>query len=256
MAKSHWGQNFLTDPFFVDDLVTAGGVTNKDVVLEIGAGEGEVTRELIKTAKKVYAIEIDPRLIPILTTNLKPQIENGKLQIINEDALRVLSDSKKILSLEVTKFVGSIPYQITSPFIHFVVNNFRLPAALLIQKEVAERLTAKPPRATYLSNYIANWGEGKLIRIVPKEVFNPIPKVDGTIVALAPHTNPKVDTIKFSHFLHRGFSNPRKMLNKVFAKDLLLGLGIDPTRRAETLDLEEWKKLYEAHLPKWGLGKF
>ena len=119
-----------------------------------------------------------------------------------------------------------------------------------MQKEVAERLTAKPPRSTYLSNYIANWGEAKLVKVVPKEVFNPVPEVDGAIVTLLPKAKPDIDTVKFSHFLHKGFSNPRKMLNKVFEKDLLLKLGIDPTRRAETLTVAEWKKLYEAHLSK------
>lgn len=246
MVKSRLGQNFLTDPFYIGDLVDAAQVTKKDVVLEIGAGGGAVTDELAKIGKEVYAVEIDTALIPIL--NNKFQMTN--VQIINEDALHILSDRNKVADLKISKFIGSIPYQITSPLIHLIVNNFSLPATLLMQKEVAERLTAKPPRATYLSNYIANWGEAQIIKIVPREVFNPEPEVDGAIVTLTPKKKPDVETVKFSHFLHKGFSNPRKMLNKVFAKDLLLGLGVAPTRRAETLTLEEWKKLYEAHLPK------
>lgn len=248
MAKNNpLGQNFLTDQSFVTDIVTAGSVTKNDVVLEIGAGKGVVTNELVKVAGQVFAVEIDPTLIPTLN-NLRNK--NSKLEIINEDVLRVMSDRTRILEIGITKFIGSIPYQITSPLIHLIVNNFNLPATLLMQKEVAARLTAKPPQATYLSNYVQNWAASvNLIKIVPKEVFDPVPEVDGAIVTLIPKVKSDFDTVKFSHFLHKGFSSPRKMLNKIFAKELLLSVEIEPTRRAETLSLEEWSKLYDAYLP-------
>ena len=243
--KSRLGQNFLTDKSIVADLIKAADVTGSDVLLEIGSGSGFVTEEIIKVAKKVYSVEIDQILIPKLLEKFKSEIKNGKLEVIHNDILKILENNSWTTSRNVTNIIGSIPYQITSPLIHLLINNENLPATILMQKEVAERLTAKTPHATYLSNYVANWGLAQVVQVVSKKVFDPVPEVDGAIVTLVPHSSPSIDTIKFSKFLHLGFSNPRKMLNKVFDKETLLKLNIDHTRRAETLSLDEWYKLYK-----------
>ena len=247
MRKKQLGQNFLTDATVVKNLVNTANLTKDDVVLEIGAGEGIVTRALVKQVKHVYAVEFDSNLIPLLHSTTKPF---NHLTIVNEDVLKVLSDVGAVRDdWKVTAFVGSIPYQITSPLIHQIVAYYQIPTTILIQKEVAERITAKPPHATYLSNLVAYWGEAKSVETVPNTAFDPIPKVDGAIISFIPHITQPIDVIKFSKFLHKGFASPRKMLNKIFNKELLLGCEIDHTRRAETLTLAEWKKLYDASLP-------
>jgi len=244
--KKELGQNFLIDGKVVESLVNTANLTGDDIVLEIGAGEGVVTKELIKQAKYVYAVEFDADLIPHLNSTIK-QFSNST--IINDDVLKVMADIETVRNdWKVTKFVGSIPYQITSPLIHQIVTYYQLPTTLLMQKEVAERITAKAPNATYLANLVAYWGEATLTEVVPKEVFDPVPKVDGAIVTFRPHQKVPSDITKFSKFLHRGFSSPRKMLNKIFDKELLLSCRIDPTRRAESLTLEDWKKLYATSL--------
>src|SRR3989344_3055352 len=137
------GQNFLVDEDIVEELVGAGEVTKEDVVLEIGSGLGFVTKKLAEAAGEVVAVEIDSNLIHILQNNLGT-INN--VTLINDDALSVLKDLTKIYP-KINKTVSSIPFQITSPLLHELVtlkDQLKL-SALLIQKEVAERICAKTP---------------------------------------------------------------------------------------------------------------
>jgi len=245
--KKSFGQNFLIDQEVVTDLVSAADLTRKDVVVEIGSGTGVVTKELAKRAGKVLAFEFDRDLIPVLEKNLSG-FDN--IEIINGDFLK-LGDSFILSSIKEStpyKIVGSIPYQITSPLIHKIIIFEPQPSlvVLLIQKEVSEKITAKPPKATYLSNIVKLFGSVEIVRPVPKTAFWPVPKVDGAITKLKVKSEKfKVDVEDFQKFLHRGFQNPRKMLRTKFDAVDLENCGIDPTRRAQTLEFEEWLKLYE-----------
>ena len=262
IPKKRFGQNFLIDEKVVADLVAAADLpeadmaTKADVVIEIGAGTGVVTKELAKQAGKVFAFEIDSDLIPVQRSRL---LNYKNVEIINKDFLKVnnqiLSNTSALCSAEVFsdfKIVGSIPYQITSPLIHKLLTFDPRPSlvVLLIQKEVAEKIAARPPKATYLSNIVKLLGEVEMIRLVPKTAFWPAPKVDGAIIKIVcscpdVHRGPfEVDIEKFQKFLHRGFQHPRKMLRTKFDVADLESCGIAPTRRAQTLELEEWFRLY------------
>jgi len=201
---------------------------------------------LAKRAGKVFAFELDRDLIPVLKKNLSG-FDN--VEIVNEDFLRSSPHHLLTSSSRSYKIVGSIPYQITSPLIHKLLTLEPKPSliVLLIQKEVAEKICAKPPRATYLSNIVKLLGAVELIRLVPKTAFWPAPKVDGAIVkcSCAPSARlPDGGIENFTSFLHRGFQNPRKMLRTKFDPEILEKAGINPTRRAQTLECEEWLKLY------------
>jgi len=247
--KKRFGQNFLVDEKVVADLVAAANLTKEDVVIEIGAGTGVVTKELAKCAGQVLAFELDRDLIPALEKNLSG-FDN--IEIINDDLLRIKNSDDCILlcsSILSSRFkiVGSIPYQITSPLVHKLLTFEPRPSlvVLLIQKEVAEKITARPPKATYLSNICKLLGNVEIVRFVPKAAFWPAPKVDGAIIKLKVRSAKlKVDVGDFQKFLHRGFRNPRKMLRTKFDSADLESCGIDSTRRSQTLDFEEWVKVF------------
>lgn len=249
-AKKDFGQNFLTDVRVASKLVAAAEIGSDDTVLEIGPGTGKVTEQLARRAKRVIAVELDHALIPNLRTNLKAATN---VEIINDDILNYLRYHALNNENVADKIVGSLPFQITSPLLHQLVNKawWKI-AALLIQKEVAEKLTAKPPKANYLSNFVRYFADVKLVTTVGREFFFPVPGVDGAIVRLEPKVDFRkeiIDPVKWSHFLHRGFSHPRQMINKAFPVEALSKGGIDPQRRPATLTTEEWLKLYNLCLP-------
>ncbi|MEK7610842.1 MAG: 16S rRNA (adenine(1518)-N(6)/adenine(1519)-N(6))-dimethyltransferase RsmA [Patescibacteria group bacterium] len=249
-AKKDFGQNFLTSDCVVDTLVGAADVTRDDTVLEIGPGTGKVTEQLAARGKRVIAVELDRDLIPILRYNLK---NSANVEIINDDILNYLRYHAFTKDNVADKIVGSLPFQITSPLLHQIINcPWWKIASLLIQKEVAEKLTAKPPRANYLSNFVQYFVDVKLITTVERKDFFPVPEVDGAIIRLEPKTDNRkemLDAVKWSHFLHRGFSHPRQMINKAFPSEILIKGGVDRERRPATLTGEEWLKLYKLCLP-------
>lgn len=247
VPKKRFGQNFLVDEKVVADLVAAAEISDVDIVVEIGAGTGVLTKELAKRAGRVLAFEIDRELIPVLRLEL---LNYENVKIINQDFLKVSNQQFNHLTIQQFKLVGSIPYQITSPLIHKLLTLESAPAlvVLLIQKEVAEKITAKPPKATYLSNIVKLLGEVEIVRTVPKESFWPVPEVDGSLIKLdcsrAPLARP-LNLKGFQKFLHRGFQQPRKMLRSKFDSEVLKKAGINPTKRAQELEFEDWAQLFQ-----------
>ena len=251
IPKKRFGQNFLVDEKVVADLVAAANLTKEDVVIEVGAGTGVVTKELAKRAGKVITFELDHDLIPILEKNLQ---EFHNVEILNQDFLSVGPQPFSHLTMQPFKLVGSIPYQITSPLVHKLLTFEPEPSlvVLLIQKEVAEKITARPPKATYLSNIVKLLGglpagrQGvEIVRSVPKTAFWPVPAVDGAIVKCSCAPLARLSDIKnFQKFLHHGFRHPRKMLRTKFDTVDLESVGIAPTRRAQTLEFDEWLDLW------------
>lgn len=240
-SKKGLGQNFLTDLHVISEIVKAAQISKDDTVLEVGAGTGALTRPLAEWAGKVIAVEIDKDLIPELQTNLKG-LDN--VEIVNKDILKL--DTSHYLIATNFKVVGSIPYQITSPLIHKLLKETLRPKSItiIVQKEVAEKITAEPPKATYLSNFIANFGQAKILRTIKPNAFRPQPKVDSALLHITLHPKPYTLNPKFEEFLHHGFVQPRKMLNKRFSAEILQKLGIDPQKRPQTLSFKEWMKLF------------
>jgi 16S rRNA (adenine1518-N6/adenine1519-N6)-dimethyltransferase len=163
--------------------------------------------------------------------------------------LALLRDALRVRTLGVNKIVASIPYQITSPILHECVNLslFIDTVALVIQKEVAERITAKIPDTNYFAVFLDAFFEVNLVRIIEREAFDPAPNVDSAIVLLKRKSEPLIShgqIPEFSKFLHHGFLQQRKMLNKRFDLELLNKANIEPTRRAETLSIQEWILLF------------
>ena len=243
--KKELGQNFLCDKETANLMVNTLHPEKTDVVLEIGPGAGILTSILAKKVEKVFAIEFDRDLIPTLKNNLQGLTN---VEIENQDILKYLSQTKaenKIIPFG--KILGSLPYQITSPLLHLIAKTpYWKKATILIQKEVAEKITAKPPKSNYLATFLNRYAKIEIVKIVPKNYFFPMPKVDGAIVTLEKKevsTDPK-EVERWSNFLHQGFRFPKKMLNKPFEEKALTLAGIDPTRRPGTLLTEEWERLY------------
>jgi 16S rRNA (adenine1518-N6/adenine1519-N6)-dimethyltransferase len=239
--KKSLGQNFLVDERVADDLIAAAQIEKTDTVIEVGAGTGAVTNRLAQTAGRVIAVEFDRDLIPTLEENLKGF---SNVEIINSDILQLETGN---LKLEKFKVVGAIPYQITSPLVHKILHSPHRPKSItfIVQKEVAEKIAAKAPDATYLSNFVANFGEAQVIKVIKPGAFSPQPKVDSAIIHIELYSEPKIaDAVKLEKFLHHGFAQPRKMLHHRFEAGILAGSKIPLQARPAHLSREDWRNLY------------
>lgn len=255
------GQNFLTDKNIIDKIIEGASITDQDLVIEIGPGMGVITEELLKRAKKVVAIEIDSRLVPILNCVFK-DYEN--LEIINQDvlktSLREIINKQGRENYKAVKIVGNLPYYITTPIIMKILEEDLdiESVTIMMQKEVADRIKAKPGTKDYgaitvMVNYFAHV---ELVTQVSKEVFYPPPKVDSSVLRLEIYKDKPVETVDremFFRVIKAGFSMRRKTLlnslcslkgiSKEKIREILSQSGIDEKRRAETLSVEEFSKI-------------
>jgi 16S rRNA (adenine1518-N6/adenine1519-N6)-dimethyltransferase len=234
-------------------MCDAAAVQANDTVLEIGPGLGSLTELLAKQAKQVIAVEFDKKL----AADLSHRVKADNLQIISQDIL-----SFDFTSLPANyKIVANIPYYLTSHLIRVISETPNPPteAALLVQKEVAERITAKPGDMSLLSVTAQFYWQVSLGRKVPAGLFTPPPKVDSQILIMKHRDTPlfpDVDTKGFFRLVKAGFAQRRKtLLNSLSSglhlsreetEKLLQAAGIDPTRRAQTLSLNDWHQLYLA----------
>ncbi len=253
------GQNFLVDENILSKIVDAAELTDEDIVFEIGTGIGTLTYELATRAKKVIAVEIDRSLIPILEETLS---EFDNIHIVNQDILK--TDIKELVEQNAAgrpvKVVANLPYYITTAIImKFLESEVALDSfVLLIQKEVAQRITAKPSSKDYgsLTVAIQYYASAETITKVPKSAFIPEPNVDSTVIRLKMKEKKAVEMFNESLFFKvvRGsFSKRRKtILNALstyedFDKErVLVALeksNIDPKRRGETLTIDEFAVL-------------
>lgn len=265
MPRRQLGQNFLVDRNTLLRIVATAGVQPGDAVLEVGTGLGVLTQELavaVGPAGSVVTVEFDPRLYPILNDTLSGK---SNVTLIKGDVLRV--DLMSALSVSPTStgrhlVVANIPYQITSPLIELLL---ALPQSfdqivLLVQKEVAHRLAAKPGTGDYgsFSVFVQYQCDVKVIGTVSPSVFMPQPKVDSAIVRLTPLSTPPVDAgdpTAFFRVVRQSFSQRRKQIANCLSAlpeldgtrqavtHLLDTAGIEPSRRAETLSLEEYARI-------------
>lgn len=257
--KKAFGQNFLSDPFVLGEIAEKAGVNENSVVLEIGCGAGALTKELAARAKKVVGYEIDERLKPVLKDALSG-FDNTEV-IFGDVMKRKLADIEKRLG-ESYVLVANLPYYITTPIImNFLENGENVSSmTVMVQKEVAERLAAKPHTSDYgaITVGINLRGEAKIVMQVPREKFTPVPNVDSAVVRIDIDKNKfaKADKSAVRELVRKAFTSRRKTLvnnissgygtSKESAAKLLEKCGISPTARAEELSAEQFVLLSEA----------
>jgi 16S rRNA (adenine1518-N6/adenine1519-N6)-dimethyltransferase len=252
------GQNFLIDKNILNKIVKTANLKKDDVVLEVGPGLGTLTIELAKNVKKIIAVEKDAKMAEILQDILNTQgIKN--VQVVKDDVLKI-KNLKNYLKIKNYKIVSNLPYYITSPVIRKFLELENPPEKiiLLVQKEVAQRICSKPPKMSLLSVSVQFYAEPEIISYVSRNCFWPAPKVDSAIIKITPKmvVSPRSRQVwaeEFFKIVKAGFSHPRKQLANNFAKSFkikrgeiekwLLQNNIKPTQRAETLSVEDWKKL-------------
>ena len=253
-ADKKLGQNFLIDENIVRNIVAAAELSDKDTVLEVGPGIGTLTQGLAESGASVVAVELDKRLLPVLDTTLEGY---DNVRIVNGDILQV--DIMQTVGVDEFKVCANLTYYITTPII-FALLEKRLPMERLVamvQKEVAERMAAKPGGKDYgaLSVAIQYYTEPEIAFIVPPSSFIPAPSVDSAVIVCKRREKPPVevcDEALFFRVVKAAFSLRRKMLNNSLknmgikgeqvAKWLELA-GVDGKRRAETLSLEDFAAL-------------
>jgi len=289
-SPSRWlGQNFLVDRGAVGKIVKAAELTSSDTVLEIGPGLGVLTQELARIVKKVVAVEKDRNMVESLKETLR---DHNNIEVIGGDILKFnflnskfeARNSKQIpnpnnqnpkqrlehldlenlnlfrisnLGFRAFKLVANLPYYIVAPTIRKFLETSVQPKlmVLVVQKEVGQRICAKPPDMNLLAVSVQFYAEPKIISYISKKSFWPSPKVDAAIIKITP----KIQNIQtsgvcmFFKIVKAGFSQPRKQLINNLSRGLsmdkkktgewLLKNNISPAQRAETLSIEEWIEL-------------
>lgn len=247
------GQNWLRDDQIISKMVAAAELRPTDLVVEIGPGTGAITKHLAKTEAEVIAYEIDQDLVD----KLREELHWAKnVQIVEENIL-----AKDLqLPTRTYKVVASLPYYITSPILERLLLAHPIASViiLMIQKEVADKIVATPPDGSYLANFVQLFGNPEIVATVPAAAFYPKPQVDSAILRIKTLPEPRLphtDLEQMQLLLHAGFHDPRKQLHNSLAhglhisptdaKNLLQLAEIDSERRAETLSIQEWVKLYE-----------
>lgn len=254
--KKRLGQHFLIDEAILDTIVVAAELSPEDIVIEIGPGLGVLTAELARGAGKVIAVELDTRLASLLKHRLASL---ANVDVINADILKV-SPSQLLETKSDYKVVANLPYYITSPILRRFVEASLKPSLMvvMVQKEVGNAIVAGPGKMSLLAVSLQVYSKPKIVSYVSSQSFYPPPKVDSAIVRfdLLPEPAVKVADINgFFQVVKCGFTSPRKQLHNSLAQGmgvkpaevalLLERAGIESQRRAETLSLEEWARLYE-----------
>lgn len=251
------GQHFLIDQSVLDAITEAAKIEPTDHVVEIGPGVGVLTKELLQRAAHITSIELDSRMIPLIEEYLKlTPIEDpvqtpyhgvsapGQLTLIEGNALQ------EPMPTEPYKLVANIPYHITSPlFRHVFLQSPMLPTSVtfLMQREVAERI-ADTEDAGILTIIVGLFGKARLVRHVAPECFTPPPKVDSSVLHVDCYAEPLADSETLEEVFRLtkiAFSQKRKMLRNTLGAfqdvtERLKALGIEETRRPQTLSVQEW----------------
>lgn len=257
--QKRFGQNFLIDSHVIDKIIKAAEITKDDIVLEIGPGIGTMTQYLAEAAGKVYAVEIDKNLLPVLDETLA---EYDNVTVINEDILKV--DIKQLLGDEAdkVKVVANLPYYITTPIIMGLFEN-HIPAksiTVMVQKEVAMRMQAGPGSKDYgaLSLAVQYYANPYIVANVPPNCFMPRPGVGSAVIRLTRWDEPPIkvkDEKRLFALIRASFNQRRKTLQnginnspelhftKEQVVDALAKMGLSESIRGEALTLEQFAQL-------------
>jgi 16S rRNA (adenine1518-N6/adenine1519-N6)-dimethyltransferase len=249
------GQHFLNAEWVARDLIAAVAPREGEVIVEVGPGKGALTEKLLATGNVVVAIEKDEVLGEYLVEKFKTEIAAGKLHLMVGD----IRDGDTYDALEERPYVvaANIPYYITGEIIRDFLTAAHQPRslALLIQKEVAERIVARDGKESILSLSVKAYGTPTIVAKVPAGCFNPPPSVDSAILLVSDISRSFFDGLPedvFFKAVKAGFAAKRKQLGgnleKVFGREALLALttaGVDAKVRAEDVKLSDWKRIAE-----------
>jgi 16S rRNA (adenine1518-N6/adenine1519-N6)-dimethyltransferase len=258
------GQNFLVDRRVLAQILAAAEISAVDTVLEIGPGLGTLTQALAEQAQRVVAVELDHQLVALLHDRLQAfpnvRVIVGDILALPISELLATDQASGAAGLAY-KVVANIPYNITSAVLRHLLEASTRPQliVLMVQKEVAQRITAKPGDMSLLSVSVQFYGRPRLVRHVPARAFYPVPKVDSAIIRIDPHPQLPLepqDVEPFFDVVRAGFSQRRKQLRNSLLHSLglpveriagaLAQAGVDGKRRAQTLGIGEWVTLYRA----------
>ena len=251
-----FGQNFLVDRAILQRIIEAAEIEPNDQVLEVGAGTGVLTRELAKHARRVVAVELERDMLALLA---KTTGEFRNVELLARNLLYL--DPQEVFEQEPYKLVANLPYYITAPTFRHFLESGNAPSLLvvMVQYEVAQRIVAGPGDLSLLGVSIQFYGQPKIIAHVPARAFYPAPKVDSAILRVdlrkqVPLTPEQRDS--FFRLVQAGFAERRKQLHNSLTHHLhqkneevrasLTAANIDPSRRAETLSIEDWLRLWHA----------
>ncbi len=258
--QKRFGQNFLIDSHVIDKIIKAADIKKTDTVIEIGPGIGTMTQYLAESAGKVFAVEIDEKLLPILADTLSPY---DNVTVINKDILKTDIESLAGPGV-VVKIVANLPYYITTPIIMGLFEN-HVPAesiTVMVQKEVADRMAASPGTKDYgaLSLAVQYYADTYLAANVPPNCFMPRPGVESAVIRLTRHKEMKVrvsDEKKMFKLIRASFGERRKTLangiknspelsySREEVEKALTDMGLDTRVRGETLSLLQFAELSE-----------
>ncbi|MCY4583826.1 MAG: 16S rRNA (adenine(1518)-N(6)/adenine(1519)-N(6))-dimethyltransferase RsmA [Chloroflexi bacterium] len=249
------GQHFLTDRNILGAIADAAEVGSSDTVIEVGPGRGSLTTVLAERARRVIAVELDGALARTLAASVPPNVE-----VVEADA-RVLDPGSLLGGCASYKMLGNLPYYAAMPILRRFLESDCRPerAAVLVQREVAEQMCAKPGAMSLVSLAVQLYGSARVGRIVRPGSFTPPPKVTSAVVGIVVHgglAEGVDDAERFFALARAGFSAPRKQLRNALsgglgvqpgaAERLLAAAGIEASRRAQTLSMGEWASLYRA----------
>lgn len=252
------GQHFLKDDRVLEKITSVLQISSTDTVVEIGPGHGELTKYvLLNLPKKVFAIEKDEGLADKLAENFP------ELDVIKGDALEILPTlhtTHRLLPTASWKLAGNIPYYITGKLLRTIGEMKNKPAliVLTVQKEVAERLSADPPKMNLLAASVKFWGEPQIVRNISKHAFRPKPKVESSIIRIVPHKQQEgsAEQDKYYKFIKALFKQPRKtILNNLSdglnlprdeAERILKSQGVEPKLRPQNLDIDTINNLSQS----------
>jgi dimethyladenosine transferase len=256
-AKKSLGQNFLKSKAALRAMIDAAKISSdnetKTTILEIGPGKGALTEALLEQNAQVIAIEKDDRLIAVLQEKFKEKIASGQLRILHGDALEFDPSTSY-------KIVANIPYYITGQFFKYYLTNACQPESIvvMVQKEVAHRITARDKKESLLSLSIKCYGTPRLVMIVQKKYFSPVPKVDSAIIAIEnisrdffSNISDSITEEQFFKLIKAGFAHKRKVLisnletiaPREKMQSIFKKLNISEKIRAEDLTLTDWKNI-------------
>ena len=265
--RKRLGQHFLIDESVLEHILSAAELSPGDIVVEIGPGLGILTERLAKQGARVVAVEVDAKLVALLKKRLAAFAD---VKIVHADILEVAPRQLLRENLPASdlarnyKVIANLPYYITSPVLSHFLEAQPRPSKMvvMVQKEVGEAIAAAPGKMRLLSVKAQFYSKPVIVSYVRAASFYPPPKVDSAILRLDVHSQPPIevsDVTGFFDMVMHGFSSPRKQLRNSLAHSLEMSpnqvvsllekAGIEAKRRAETLNLEEWRELWQVFAP-------